>query len=167
MKKSRIYAKPEERTHNISTRRSGRMNSGSVSGLSNHYGPADPPIDLTPEMEPQTNPIKKYVSNVTMHTLQVGWDWRGGSLSLPPPPPYQRQYPHSCRPCLVHKITNLPVFFIWSLDFMILKWATSITRAIGTGGPAIFRAHPFQWPSKWMLPTSKSFCTAPYKQQVH
>ncbi len=30
-----------------------------------------------------------------------------------------------------------------------------------------FMADPFQRPSKWMLPTSKSFRPAPYKQQVH
>jgi hypothetical protein len=30
----------------------------------------------------------------------------------------------------------------------------------------IFRAHPFQWPSKLNFPASKSFYPVPYKQHV-
>jgi hypothetical protein len=55
-----------------------------------------------------------------------------------------------------------------SLDFLTPKMALALLVTIsGPKKASIFRAHPFQWPLKWMLPASKSLRPAPYKQQVH
>jgi hypothetical protein len=57
------------------------------------------------------------------------------------------------------------------LPQILLFWAQmALASLVAISGPkkdSIFRAHPLQWPSKWMLPTSKSFLPAPYKQQAH
>jgi hypothetical protein len=51
-----------------------------------------------------------------------------------------------------------------NLDFLRLKMALALLAAIsGPKKVSIFRAHPFQWPLKWMLPASKSLRPAPYK----
>jgi hypothetical protein len=55
-----------------------------------------------------------------------------------------------------------------NLDFLWAQIALALLVAIsGPKKVEIFSAHPFQWPSKWIFPTSKSFRPAPSKQQVH
>jgi len=46
----------------------------------------------------------------------------------------------------------------------------ALALLVAISGPKqvlIIRAYPFQLPSQWMLPASKSLCPAPYKQQVY
>ncbi len=101
---------------------------------------------LSPAQHPFPPYPKEYlhscsITYVTMHpplphkhTLQVGWDWEGGSPCLPPSHKYQ--HPHSWRPCLVLKIQQghqqQPVRTIGTSQMSTAEW----TRTVGM--PEIF-----------------------------
>jgi hypothetical protein len=130
-----------------------------------------------------------------LHKLQgTAWGWvgKGALFFLPSPYPHLTYLPTLATNCTEYRILNteyriqkvmymkLPMhlFFYMALGLNDFDAGQSITQAIERGGPlktlpfwpkkvSIFRGHYFQWPSKWMLPASKSLRPAPYKQQVH
>jgi hypothetical protein len=64
------------------------------------------------------------------------------------------------RSCTTQRLKGQPSAIAWKMLF----WALNRQSLVAISGPkkvSIFKVHPFQWPSSWIFPISKSFFTSP------